>query len=77
MPPFGTRRTHHLHASEQDDDVARRLLFRDYLRGNPDEAARYATLKRELAERRGADREGYTAAKAPFIAAAVARAGGS
>lgn len=43
------------------------LLFRDYMRAHPDEAARYARPKRELAERYRDDRHGYTEAKNPFI----------
>lgn len=43
------------------------LLFRDYLRCHPDDAARYAAVKRQLAEQYGADRHGYTDAKVPCI----------
>ncbi len=50
------------------------LLFRDYLRAHPDEAARYARLKRELAERYRDDRHGYTEAKNPFIWEVMRRA---
>jgi GrpB-like predicted nucleotidyltransferase (UPF0157 family) len=50
------------------------LLMRDYLRAHPAEAARYAALKRELAERLGDDRHAYTDAKDPFIWALMARA---
>jgi len=50
------------------------LLMRDYLRAQPDEAARYAALKRELAGRLGGDRHAYTDAKDPFIWALMARA---
>jgi GrpB-like predicted nucleotidyltransferase (UPF0157 family) len=50
------------------------LLMRDYLRTHPDEAGSYAALKRELAERFGADRQAYTDAKDPFIWALMFRA---
>lgn len=43
------------------------LLFREYLRADPDRAERYAVEKRALAARFGADRQGYTDAKEPFI----------
>ena len=45
------------------------LLFRDYLRGHPEVAARYAALKRDLAARyrRPEERQLYTEAKDPFI----------
>ncbi len=52
------------------------LLFRDYVRLHPDEAARYARLKRELAERYRDDRHGYTEAKSPFIWSVMQRANG-
>ena len=44
-----------------------RLLFRDYLRANPDEAPRYASLKFELMARYKEDREAYTAAKSAYV----------
>ena len=43
------------------------LLFRDYMRVNPDDARAYAELKHALAERYRDDRDGYTTAKEPFI----------
>lgn len=43
------------------------LLFRDYLRGHPDDAARYAALKRGLAEKFRDRRERYTEAKGAFL----------
>jgi GrpB-like predicted nucleotidyltransferase (UPF0157 family) len=48
------------------------LLFRDFLRGNPEVVEDYVSLKRELARRH--DREAYTTAKAPFIVDVIARA---
>lgn len=41
------------------------LLFRDYLRTLPDEAAGYARLKRTLAARYPHDGKAYTEAKVP------------
>lgn len=43
------------------------LLFRDYLRAHPADAAQYAELKRALADKHREDRTAYTEAKAPFI----------
>lgn len=50
------------------------LLFRDYVRAHAETAARYAELKRGLAEEYGGDRHGYTEAKSPFIWEAMAAA---
>jgi GrpB-like predicted nucleotidyltransferase (UPF0157 family) len=46
------------------------LRFRDSLRGNPELAGAYATLKRALAARFGEDREGYTEGKSTFVKSA-------
>jgi GrpB-like predicted nucleotidyltransferase (UPF0157 family) len=43
------------------------LLFRDYLRAHPADAAGYAEVKTNLAAEHGEDRLGYTEAKGPFI----------
>jgi GrpB-like predicted nucleotidyltransferase (UPF0157 family) len=43
------------------------LLFRDYLRANPDERDAYAAMKREAARTWRDDRIGYTYAKGGFI----------
>lgn len=66
-------RISHIHVALVDD--APRwdgVVFRDYLRSHPDAAGEYATLKRELADGLGHDREAYTLAKTGFITAAVA-----
>jgi len=65
MPPFGRRRSHHVHVRAPADTAE--LVFRDWLRGHPADAARYAKLKRELAERFKSDRDAYAAAKGEFI----------
>jgi GrpB-like predicted nucleotidyltransferase (UPF0157 family) len=49
----------------------RHIAFRDWLRANPDGAAAYARLKRDLAIRFAADRLAYTEAKSDFIEAAL------
>lgn len=67
MPPFGTRRTHHVHVRTPDDARAA-LVFREYLRRHPDAVARYTRLKRELEARHPTDRGAYTAGKEAFVA---------
>jgi len=72
MPPYGPRRTHHVHVSEPTSDAWQRpLMFRDYLRCHPDEAERYHRLKLDLASRFRHDREAYTTAKDAFVEAIV------
>ena len=41
--------------------------MRDYLRSHPDEAARYAALKRAVAERNPEDRLAYIEGKAAYM----------
>ena len=50
------------------------LCFRDYLLANPETAAQYATLKRELIKKYEYDRDGYTDAKSGFIRKIVDKA---
>jgi GrpB-like predicted nucleotidyltransferase (UPF0157 family) len=50
------------------------LLFRNYLRRHPEEAARYAALKQDLAARHGKDRDAYTADKTDFVQGTLERA---
>lgn len=74
MPPFGPRRSHHLHVTEMDGEMWQRLAFRDYLRAHPEEAGTYAQLKRRLAAEHPADREAYTGAKAAYIESVMRKA---
>jgi amidohydrolase len=68
-------RAFHLHIVQPDSDFwERHLLFRDYLRSHPEAARAYEALKRELAERHGTDRVGYTDAKAHFVRECEAKA---
>jgi GrpB-like predicted nucleotidyltransferase (UPF0157 family) len=69
----GTR-THHIHAAPAGHRVWEGIVFRDYLRAHPDEGDRYATLKRELAERHATDREAYTNSKEGFVREVTAKA---
>ena len=67
LPPAAPHRTHHVHMTELGSVMWHRLLFRDNLRAHPDEAMRYAALKRDLAARHHTDRDAYTAAKATYV----------
>ena len=74
MPPYGERRTHHLHVCERPSEQWDRLLFRDYLKSHPDAARDYAELKFKLAREHQHDREAYTDAKGTFVDDIMARA---
>ena len=67
MPPFGSRRSHHVHMTEPHGEMWQRLAFRDYLRAHPEEAAIYEQLKRRLATEYKRDREAYTDAKSAYV----------
>src|SRR6266550_8588256 len=68
--PEGERR-HHLYVSPTDSEELRaQLAFRNRLRADPELAAEYEALKRELAWRFVDDRVGYTDAKTAFVTAA-------
>ena len=74
MPPFGSRRSHHVHVTEPDGEMWRRLAFRDYLRVHPEEAGIYEQLKRRLATEHQRDREAYTDAKSAYIDSVMRKA---
>lgn len=64
----GQTRTHHIHLVEIGSDFwERHLLFRNFLRQNPDVAHNYAALKKELAQREWQDGNEYAEAKTEFI----------
>ncbi|WP_275293055.1 GrpB family protein [Amycolatopsis sp. La24] len=66
---------HHLYVCAADNEnLARVLAFRDFLRTHPSTAQAYATLKRSLAHRFRTDRAAYTSAKTAFIDDVVAKA---
>jgi GrpB-like predicted nucleotidyltransferase (UPF0157 family) len=69
-PPGSVR--HHLYVviSGNEPHTAH-VTFRDRLRADPETAARYAALKRELAERHHPDRIAYTEGKDEFVAAVL------
>ncbi|MDJ0702492.1 MAG: GrpB family protein [Leptolyngbyaceae cyanobacterium MO_188.B28] len=69
-------RTHHLHMAPSGHKLWDRLYFRDYLRADPEEAQRYALLKRDLANRFPIDREAYTNGKSAYVELITAKAQG-
>jgi GrpB-like predicted nucleotidyltransferase (UPF0157 family) len=73
--PAGRPRSHHLHVCETGSEHEfRHLALRDYLRGHPDEAARYEALKREAVKRYPQDRLAYIEAKDEYVRGLEARA---
>lgn len=67
-PPASEERSVHVHVCSAGSDWEHRhLLFVAYLSANPERAAQYAQLKRELAQRFGGERVAYTDAKDDFI----------
>ena len=73
LPP-NSPRTHHLHLVESDSILWERLLFRDYLRQYPEEAAHYARLKYRLADEFKSDRKAYTQGKTDYIQSVMSQA---
>ncbi|MDR2084183.1 MAG: GrpB family protein [Bacteroidales bacterium] len=59
--------TYHVHIREKDNLPQDEILFRDYLRQNPDARDKYAELKYALAEKYQFNREDYTHGKTEFI----------
>ena len=74
MPPFGTRRTHHVHLCEVGGPLWERLLFRDYLQSHAEDRSAYASLKQRLAVEHPEDREAYTRGKDVLVTEIMARA---
>jgi GrpB-like predicted nucleotidyltransferase (UPF0157 family) len=61
-------RSHHLHVFQSGHpDIERHLVFRDFLRANPDAAREYESLKEKLAKRFPDKSGSYTEAKSDFI----------
>jgi GrpB-like predicted nucleotidyltransferase (UPF0157 family) len=71
VPRDGTGREwrrHHLYVCARDNaELARHLIFRDYLRAHPEQARAYAALKRQLARRYPYDVDAYCEAKTEFV----------
>jgi GrpB-like predicted nucleotidyltransferase (UPF0157 family) len=76
MPPFGSKRSHHVHVTEPHGEMWQRLAFRDYLRAHPEEAETYERLKKRLVAEHPTDREAYTDAKSAYIASVMRKATG-
>jgi len=74
MPPFGSRRSHHVHVTELHGEMWQRLAFRDHLRAHPEEAEAYERLKKRLAAEHQTDREVYTDAKSAYVANVMRKA---
>ena len=70
MPPFGARRSHHVHV-RTPQDAKRELAFRDALCADPALAHEYEKLKQALAERHATDRDAYTEGKSAFVMEAL------
>jgi GrpB-like predicted nucleotidyltransferase (UPF0157 family) len=72
-PPGDLR--HHLYVCPSaSQEYGRHIAFRDHLRTHQEDANAYATLKRQLADKIGADREAYTQAKGNFVVDILGRA---
>ena len=68
-------RTHHLHVcAAGSQHELRHLAVRDFLRAHPEEAARYAALKRDVVARHPEDRLAYIAGKEAYVTALEPRA---
>lgn len=73
--PHERPRSHHLHVcAAGSDHEARHLAVRDFLRAEPEEAAKYAALKRALVEQHPQDRLAYIAGKDRYVKELEARA---
>ncbi len=61
-------RSHHLHVFQKGHpDIERHLVFRDFLRANPEAAHEYELIKEKLAKRFPKESGNYTEAKSDFI----------
>lgn len=68
MPPFGDKRTHHVHIIEANNHtMEHRILFRDILRQDEIIRQDYEALKLKLSKQYPADCEAYTENKSQFI----------
>ncbi len=76
MPPFGEKRTHHIHIVVHHSPYwSATILFRDYLRNHPEEAMCYQQVKYNLMEQFQYDREAYTAGKNEYVEGVLKKAG--
>ena len=73
MPPFGERRTHHIHV-RASPDAETALCSATIFVAIPTMFVRYASLKRDLATRHTKDRDAYTEGKSQFVDEVVRKA---
>ncbi len=72
---LGRPRSHHLHVCQAGSEhESRHLAVRDFLRANGEEAAKYASLKRDVAQSNPQDRLAYIAGKASYVSELELRA---
>lgn len=70
-----TERDVHIHIyPPSSEEVERYLIFRDFLRTNPEARDEYAALKQKLSESNWKDMNEYSAAKTSFIDEIITRA---
>ena len=63
----GENRTHHIHVYEKDHpEIARHLIFRDFLKAHPHEVEVYSNFKQQLATRFDST-SAYSPAKKQFV----------
>ena len=75
LPDGFAERVFHIHVYYyKNDGLYDEIIFRDYLRENPEAAAEYAALKYGLLGEFKFDRDGYTLAKTGFVRETLAKA---
>jgi len=68
LDPVQKLRRYHIHFGNMDsEDFKRVILLRDYLRNHPDDANKYAEIKKRAADQAGQDKDKYMDIKSPFI----------
>jgi len=60
--------------SDGDDEIERMLVFRDWLRTNPEDGSRYLKAKRELARKNWKYTQNYADAKSKVVESIIKRA---
>jgi GrpB-like predicted nucleotidyltransferase (UPF0157 family) len=71
----GDKRSHHVHVFQKGSpEIGRHLDFRDFIIAHPERAARYAELKRSLADKFRTDIDAYCDGKDSFLKAIDAEA---
>ena len=64
----GDNRTHHIHLyADGNPEIMRHVVFRDYLRQQPEEVEAYSTIKERLAHQYPQDISAYIAGKDSFV----------